>query len=192
MSYEKEFVPEFLNKNLKVVGKPTNEGEAVIVNKDTGEYEQIISKTYKKMFVDNESFTKVFKNMIKLSEASIDMSKMSFRIIFWVIENMPKNSNKIVLNPKELKEVLKGKSLAKIYEAIKELLDKDIVRLVQGYLYEVNPSFLFNGNRVEFVSTIVTEYAGKDGWKITEYKEMKAKKDNNIVKEKPIKYGSNK
>lgn len=178
MSYKKEFAGEFL-KRLKVVGKSEIvKTDQVLVDTKTGEETVLLAKSYRKFFIDNDQFIKVFKNYIKLVEITKDLSKLAIRTIFWLMANLTKNRIDIFINIKDLSEELGIKSRGKVYAALRELIAVDIIKLIDSKtnLYEVNPSILFNGNRVEFVTTIVTEKEGSNGWKVTEYKEMKASK----------------
>lgn len=179
MSYKEEFAKSFL-RNLKVIGKEEEVNTNLsLVNRDTGEEEIVLGKSYRKVFVDNDQFIKVFKNYVRLRDEVKKLSKMAIWLLFWIMENLPKNRIDIFLNPKDLLTEYgsDGKSLAMVYKAIKELEASNILKPTEKTnLYEINPSVLFNGNRVEFVTTIITEKVTPDGWKITEYKEMKAKK----------------
>lgn len=66
-----------------------------------------------------------------------EMTKLSFRILFWIINNTSKKSNKIILNPKFLAEELKSKSLSKVYGSIKELVSNNLIQKESGHLYKV-------------------------------------------------------
>lgn len=178
MSYKQEFAENFLKK-LKVVGREEIvKTDQVLVDTKTGEETVLLAKSYRKFFIDNDQFIKVFKNYIKLVEITKGLSKLAIRTIFWLMANLAKNRIDIFINIKSLSEELEISSKSKVYAAIRELIAVDIIKLIDSKtnLYEVNPSILFNGNRVEFITTIVTEKEGANGWKVTEYKEMKASK----------------
>jgi len=177
MSYKEEF-KERLLPQIKVLDKIDDRNNGYeIVDTNTGESKGIVGRFYKKSFVDNESFVKIFKNYIKLSQITENMSKMSIRLLLWCMENVPKNKNEIELNAKYLGEYFNIKSLSKIYESIRQLEKLDLIRKTNKiHVYEINPSVIFNGNRIEFISKIVSEKTSRDGWKIVEYREIKAKK----------------
>lgn len=176
MSFLETFPNEFRSK-IRTIPKVTNTKEVILLDKETGEYEQILHENKKQIIVDRDTFVKIFKNLLKISKVSLNMSKLSLRLIFWIIENLPKESISIVLNPKLLNEDLDNKSLSNMYKAINELQEIGILKQKKSYLYEVNPSLLFNGNRVKFVKSIITQYTREDGWKVTEYQKIEAERN---------------
>ena len=172
----KDEVKQILDR-VKVLGgkKKIVSNDMAIVSKQTGETTdiQVAFEEKRSYIVDNEKFVKLFKNTIDLFELSKRVSKMSVQIILWVSNHLQKNTTKIEINVKSLAEELGVKSLAKVYESLKDLETNGILRKFGKNVYEVNPSIMFNGSRIEFISTIISEKE-EQGWKITEYRGIKA------------------
>jgi len=103
--------------------------------------------------VDNERFVKIYtSNLSMWFELSIPSQKM----MQYILSILPRNSDVVVLEFERVKAYTEYKSFSSIYNAINELINKRIIaRTKIKDAFFINPSFIFNGDRVIFSEAIV-------------------------------------
>lgn len=125
-----------------------------VLNTDTGQVDnnaEFIMK--KKVNFDNETFTKYFTKRIKFSK--LNLSRVALQLIFYIMENVRVSKNLVKLDYKYLKEYFNLKSHTSIYKAVKELLSIDLIfKTEDKHIFQVNPTYIFNGNRIKFINKL--------------------------------------
>lgn len=143
---------------VSVLGGDNN----VLVNQVTGEVHGTHVTTYKK--VDSEQFVKLFTSNIALAFELSAAGIKAFTVLMWAIQNRALSKDEVDLDTFTLEDFLKEHedkepplklSLGTFRRGIAEMEKAQIVAktLRQGR-YFINPSFVFNGDRVAFTTMI--------------------------------------
>jgi hypothetical protein len=123
----------------------------LLVDPNTGEAESI-GVIYKDSEVDKEEFVKVY---IKGVKDLLDLSNTGTKAFYFVIQCLRINEATIYINITKMAEFCKWKTTAQCYLGLGELIaNKVIAPSTQPNLWFINPSIIFNGNRIVFI----TEY----------------------------------
>jgi hypothetical protein len=98
---------------------------------------------------EDDPFTKVynskqFNNVFKMT------TDTACKMFIFIVYNLPKNQDLIILDSTEVMEFVGIKSLATYYKYIQELIDNAVIARKTHSEYWVNPFFIFNGNRLSF------------------------------------------
>ena len=132
------------------------------MNQVTGEVHGTHVTTYKK--VDSEQFVKLFTSNIALAFELSAAGIKAFTVLMWAIQNRALSKDEVDLDTFTLEDFLKEHeekepplklSLGTFRRGIAEMEKAQIVAktLRQGR-YFINPSFVFNGDRVAFTTMI--------------------------------------
>lgn len=122
----------------------TADGTQVTVNVD----DQNFTTTEVKM-VDSEEFVKMFKETLRYV---MDLSLTSVKVLAYVMENTHQGNDSIEYCVADCMKFTGFKSKQSVYDGLYELAQKNFVARAKkrGFLY-INPTFLFNGDRVTLV-----------------------------------------
>ena len=132
----------------------TVKADKVIIDPKTGEYEDTAEIT--KVFdVDADQFVKVFTTNMK---AFFSLKPSTYQLLNIIIMQLSKEfqGSSIYLNYGICKRYFednndKGFSVSSFHTAIKELIQKGfIAESEDSNLYWINPTLLFNGDRIKF------------------------------------------
>lgn len=151
--------PFLSDLEIKVASKNTifKSSKKEYVDSDTGEI--VNAKFTKTVSVDRERFIKIFSGMVGHMLELNSAGTKTLGLLLWVLQNGKPNADKIRLDI----EVLNG--FSKVYEfvisrtvffsGLKQLENRRIIAKasVLGY-YWINPSFIFNGDRVALTQII--------------------------------------
>jgi len=108
--------------------------------------------------VDKTSFTKVFK---KGWLGLFDLSKAAIKVFSYITIASKPNKDRVFFDMKECKEHTNYKTHQPINTALAELIEKGfIARTDKSYLYYINPTMFFNGNRAKLIQAY--EFDGGD------------------------------
>lgn len=156
-----------INKKSKQVtvsnlGKDDN----VLVNQSTGEVTGTHVVTYKQ--VDDAEFIKLFTGNIALAFELTSAGIKAFTLMSYTLQRQIEKDT-IFLDELSLEEFIKGNpsikacSMKTIYRGITELEKSKILAKSQRVgLYFINPSFVFNGNRIAFTTSIERKKKSND------------------------------
>lgn len=129
----------------------------VMVNEDTGEVRGTVVSTFKK--VDDEQFVKLFTANIALTFDLTAAGIKAFNVVIWLIQNKAIERDIIAIDKFVLEDFneVHNKKLSKavLYRGLDNLIQcKIIARARREGDYFINPSFMFNGDRIVFATII--------------------------------------
>lgn len=154
-----ELIVPVRGKNVKV--SPLGKDNNVLINTVTGEHFGTHVTTVKK--VDNDKFVKLFTQNIGLT---FDLSKGGIKclnILIHAVQNQSLGKDIVDLDKYCLEDFLKHNTHLKISypsfaRSLGELCDAKIIAMSQKPgRYFINPSFMFNGDRVAFTTILERE-----------------------------------
>lgn len=134
---------EIGNKNI-VMGS----SKSPLINADTGEVEghSVYVKTKK---VDRETFVKIYIN--KLS-SFFELSKAGIRVFSYIASISKPNKDFVFFLVEDCMEFTGYTSRSSVIRGLTELIEyKFIARTPKQFMYFINPSVFFNGDRISFV-----------------------------------------
>ena len=127
------------------------------VNQITGEVGG--TALIKRKVVDESKFVKVFTDNIGLFFGLTSAGNKAFALLMWALQKI-KDTDLVELNEWTRDELLKDThkkdfSMATFYRGLKELENENIIAKSQkvGW-YFINPHFVFNGDRIVFMTMI--------------------------------------
>lgn len=115
-----------------------------IVNTETGEIKGDIPPMLW-TFTDTEKFAKFF-----ISDQTIffKLRKPAIRVFLYLAYNIPKNKDKIYFNFNECRKFTQYSTNRSIYQGLSDLIENNVIaRGHSSYIYFINPSVFFNGDR---------------------------------------------
>lgn len=140
---------------LSRLGKDDN----VLMNQATGEITGTHVTTYRS--VDSEQFVKLFTANIALTFDLKAAGIKAFNVLLWVMQDTSTNKDLVPMDSLVLEDFLAAQdkklslSIATFGRGLRELEDSQIIakHVRQGWYY-INPSFVFNGDRIAFTTLI--------------------------------------
>lgn len=100
--------------------------------------------------VDEEKFAKIY---IAQMGIVFDLPKQSQKVLQYVLSVLKANDDRVYFDIDECKKISGYDSSISIYMGLNGLIDaKIIARSTKNYLYFINPSIVFNGNRITMIS----------------------------------------
>lgn len=141
---------------------PLGKNDNVLVDTDTGETRGTHVTTYKK--VDTESFVKLFTANIGLTFDLSSRGIKAFNVLMWAIQEQSMSKDTVYLDTHTREEFIKiHDSSAKpmrlshstFARGLLELSENKIIaKTLRQSVYWINPSFVFNGDRIAFTTLI--------------------------------------
>lgn len=165
-SFEKNRANPFMEetKTHVLVGRKQilmgNRDTDFMVNKD-GETigHSVFAKVQK---IDKAQFAKIYVNNLS---AWFNLSKTGIKVFAYVLQAVKPNTDYFLFDLEEAMEVSGYKSDVSIWKGMSELLrSKFIARSTKSYLYYINPTIFFNGDRISFINSF--EITDKEDKKI--------------------------
>jgi len=150
----KETVIEHIEEGKKVMFGTSRQADQIIDGK-TGDLKghAIFAKQIK---VDKARFTKIYLSSIG---ALTNLSKTGMRVLKYVIEALKPNQDFIIFDLDTARESSGYKSQRSIFNGIAELLEAGIIARSKNHLiYYINPTIIFNGDRL----TLMADYLVDD------------------------------
>ena len=138
---------------VTTLGKDNN----ILVNQDTGEVQGTHVVTYKR--VDDAEFIKLFTGNIALAFDLTSAGIKAFTIMSYALQRQIEKDH-VFLDELTLENFLKDNpdkkcSMKTLYRGIGELAKAQIIaKSMRVGVYFINPSFVFNGDRIAF-STLI-------------------------------------
>lgn len=132
----------------------------VLISQSTGEVTGTLVTTKRK--VDSDKFLKLFTKNIALTFDLTSAGIKAFSVLAWAIQSQSLQSDEVNLDKFTLEEFLstqdKKLSLATFWRGLRELeQSKIIAKSVRPGVYFINPNFVFNGDRIGFLTLIEKE-----------------------------------
>lgn len=157
-------------REKKVRLGPLGKDSHVLINESTGEVRGTHMVTYRS--VDNEQFVKLFTRNIALTFDLTSPGIKAFNVLCWAVQMGALAKDEVALDSIALEDFLnahkdrtpplKDFSIATFKRGLNELeTAKLIAKTVRKGRYFVNPSFIFNGDRVAF-TTVIDRRSTKD------------------------------
>jgi len=142
------FIPNVQVKTKKVTNK---RGDMMLVQADTGEITAPIAGFWEAKEVDNEKFVKLFVDGVKaLTELSSAGTKV-FSVLYEVLQNII-GKDEVFLSFHSINQNKIKISRATFTRGMGELIEKEFIApCVDLNWYFINPSFVWNGDRLAFV-----------------------------------------
>lgn len=96
--------------------------------------------------VDTEKFIKIYAETAGLW---LNLSRPAQKVFSFIISHLERNKDTVMIDMAELSEHTGYTSQGPLYEAINELINKQLLaRTTSDIIYYINPSFIFNGDRL--------------------------------------------
>lgn len=149
-----------VTKKSKIVTvSPMGKNDNVIINQSTGEIKGTSINTYKA--VDNETFIKLFTQNIALTFDLTASGLKALNVLIYAVQYTAINKDEVFLDSKTLKRFFADNpNIKKItnrtfLSGLASLVDaKIIAKSTRLGIYFINPSFMFNGDRIAFTTII--------------------------------------
>lgn len=139
-------------KNV-LIGK----GDDILLNHDTGEVSATNVVAIRE--VDDEQFVKLFTKNIQLMLDLTAAGNKAFIFLLWAVQNTAIGKDVVLLGSFELQNFLKNNDVKMseptMRRGLSELVNaKIIAHTKRTGCYFINPNFIFNGDRVRFITEI--------------------------------------
>lgn len=147
--YEKNpFMVEMETKTRRVTNK---RGDMMLVSSETGEVQSSIAGFWEAEEVDSTKFVKLFVKGVKALKELTGAGTKVFEVLYLKVqENIGKD--RVFMSFSEVDQTLTPMSHATYKRGMAELIEKGFLAATptQG-MYWLNPSFVWNGDRLAFV-----------------------------------------
>jgi hypothetical protein len=146
-------IEEITSSTTKRYKMATNQSESAIlhaVDPHTGE--KIGHTTFiKQIKVDQEQFVKIYLSRFS---AFLGLNTQAMKVIDYILNQLKPDQDKFEFILDKCKKYTKYKSHTPIYIGMKSLLENKIIaRGPIDSVYYINPTVVFNGNRITFADT---------------------------------------
>ena len=139
-----------ISKPFKARKKTVGKDRIVIVNG-----EEVITGTHHNYAFDKEKFLKVYMPMLNILDK---ITPTSIKILTKILRYMASGKYGgmiICISPYEFEEIMTKMSF---YRGIKQLIEFNVIAKTNIiHQYEINPNFIFNGNRVKYIERMRNE-----------------------------------
>lgn len=151
-----DVVKHIKDTNFKVQAYKKDSNLA-IVDRETGEMAVTYNTIYTKKKVDVQKYNKLYINTLR---SLFDLSKNSQLVLDYIYTRLEKNKDYIFFSISDCKEHTNYKDNKSIYSALKELVEKEfIAKTGENYKFWINPTVMFNGDRLVIVNEYIKEEA---------------------------------
>lgn len=152
--YEFNKINPFLDETVYQIDKGQkvillgNKKSDMLIDNETGEV-KAHTVFAKRIDIDKTEFRKIY---VKSLAAWFDLSKTGIRIFAYILSVLKPNADSFMIDYDECMEFTKYKTRKSIADGIKELIENQfIARGKNQYLYFINPTIFFNGDRITFL-----------------------------------------
>lgn len=160
------FLSNLSSQKLKSKNVVVGQTSKVLIDSETGELEghTVIMKREEK---DPEQFVKFYMENLKLF---FNISPRAMKVFAYIVSVTKPNMDTIYFDMEDCKKYTGINSKTTALTALSELLTNDFLAIsTKKYLYFINPSIFFNGNRVTFIRSATMK---NDSSKIPAQKEI--------------------
>jgi len=149
-----------INKKSKVVTvSPMGKGDNVLINQTTGEIQGTSVTTFKA--VDDATFVKLFTQNIALTFDLTAAGLKALNVLIYAVQYTAINKDEVFLDSKTLKSFFSSNPTVKVitrrtfFNGLSSLENaKIIAKSKRQGIYFINPSFMFNGDRIAFTTVL--------------------------------------
>jgi hypothetical protein len=144
------FVFDVQSKTKRVTNKT---GDMVMINKETGEIASDIAGFWQSEEVDSTQFVKLFVNGVKALKGLTQAGTKVFEVLY---NEVQKNISVdlIYLSYSHVNQDLTPMSESTYTRGMRELIQKEFIAASESQgLYWLNPSFVWNGDRLAFIKS---------------------------------------
>lgn len=144
----------------------------VLVDSETGETKGM-AFMHRIKTVDKAQFVKLYVSEI---QSLFDLSRTGLKVFGFVINSLRINGDTIYINHRKVMEYCEYKSTRPVYKGLAELLNNNIIAMSKdANMWYINPSIVFNGDRIAFIK----EYRLKDK-EVTHGKQLEITDSSNV------------
>jgi hypothetical protein len=147
--YEKNpFMVEVATRTRRVTNK---RGDMMLVNSNTGEIQSQVAGFWEAEEVDSTKFVKLFVKGVKALKELTGAGTKVFEVLYLRVQQSI-GSDRVLMAWSEIDQALTPMSESTYMRGMRELIGKDFIAATptQG-MYWLNPSFVWNGDRLAFV-----------------------------------------
>lgn len=150
LHYTNPFIISMTTRTKRITNK---RGDMMLIDKDTGEIQSSIAGFWEAEEVDSTKFVKLFIQGVKALKELTSAGTKVFEVLYLrVQENIGKDQ--IYMAFSFVDQALTPMSNATYKRGLSELIEKSFIAATtnQGW-YWLNPSFIWNGDRLTFLKT---------------------------------------
>jgi hypothetical protein len=148
-----------IKRKTQILKASDNSNSVLLINND-GEHVGH-SAFMRQLEVDEDKFAKIFISQLG---ALWDLKKTSLRVLTYILATVKPNTDIVYFDWKDCMEFCKLKSTKSVFDGLLGLINSKIIaRTNKGYVYYINPSIVFNGSRVTFMTTYVKKQKELNG-----------------------------
>lgn len=130
------------------------DSNSIIVNTKTSELEPGIVAFHKKIPIDKTKFTKVYLDNLT---SFFELTKAGQKVLEYLLKSLKPNKGQVLFDYTECKEFTGYSSTSTITSGLSDLIkNKFIARSTKAYIYYINPTIFFNGNRMIWIKEFTT------------------------------------
>lgn len=133
---------------MKRKGVLVGVGRKLLMDQDTGEMSELkMLGQYHE--IDQESFVKIYRKQVSVF---FDLSRTGNKVLGFVLSKVEKDTDEIYIYIPDLMEYCEWGEKRQAYRGLAELTSANIIwPSTKPNIWFINPSVLFNGNRVAFI-----------------------------------------
>ncbi len=147
-----ELLLDLHDKNVKV-GTKRLDTNTQLIDKVTGEVKPMFSYTYTKQIIDSKKFTKMYTDNLGMI---FGLSKGAQLVLRYICDSLIPKADYVFINIEKCREYCEYKTRQSVYNSLEDLLKAEIIaRTDDTYRYWINPSVLFNGDRMIFINEFI-------------------------------------
>ena len=145
---ENPFMMELTTKTRRVTNK---RGDMMLVNSETGEIQSQVAGFWEKHEVDSTKFVKLFIKGVKALKELTGAGTKVFEVLYLRVQESI-GKDQIYMSFSLVDQTITPMSEATYTRGMRELIEKEFLAASPNIgLYWLNPSFVWNGDRLAFV-----------------------------------------
>ena len=147
--YEKNpFMLDVTTRTRRVTNK---RGDMMLVNSNTGEIQSTIAGFWEAEEVDSTKFVKLFVHGVKALKELTGAGTKVFEVLYLKVQETI-GSDRVLMAWSEVDQALTPMSESTYMRGMRELMEKNFIAATPTQsMYWLNPSFVWNGDRLAFV-----------------------------------------
>jgi len=132
------------------------DSNSIIVNTKTSELQEDgIVAFHKKIPIDKNKFTKVYLDNLA---SFFELTKAGQKVLEYLLKSLKPNKGQVLFDYRDCKEFTGYSSTSTITSGLSDLIkNKFIARSTKNYIYYINPTIFFNGNRMIWIKEFSTK-----------------------------------
>lgn len=148
LHYTNPFILNVTTRTRRVTNK---RGDMILINSDTGEIQSNIAGFWESEEVDSTKFVKLFIQGVKALKELTSAGTKVFEVLYLKVQEAI-GQDRIFMAFSEIDQILTPMSHATYKRGLSELIEKGFIAATQSQgMYWLNPSYIWNGDRLAFV-----------------------------------------